>query len=49
MPQSSVPLVPKVAGGPLRVLMIGRISTVHQEVENIDASYREVEAFLARI
>src|SRR4051812_8999671 len=41
--------VPKVPGGPLRVLMIGRISTPHQDLESIDAGYRDVRDFLARI
>jgi DNA invertase Pin-like site-specific DNA recombinase len=42
----SKPLVPKNANGPLRVLIVGRISTIHQNVQNIDASYRYVEGFL---
>lgn len=41
-------LVPKVAG-PLRVIMLGRISTEHQNIENIDASYDEDERYLKRI
>lgn len=43
------PLIPKDSTGPLRVLEIGRVSTFHQNVENIDASYAEVERFLATI
>ena len=42
----SVPLAPKNPGGPLLVLIIGRISTEHQNIENIEASYRYVEQFL---
>ncbi|REJ64990.1 MAG: hypothetical protein DWQ31_19590 [Planctomycetota bacterium] len=42
----SVPLTPKNSGGPLLVLIIGRISTEYQNIENIDASYRYVEKFL---
>jgi site-specific DNA recombinase len=44
-----VPLIPKVPGGPLRVLMIGRISTPHQDLESIDAGHRDVSRFLDRI
>src|SRR3954470_2569062 len=49
MPRTNAPLVPKAPGGPLRVLVVGRISTVHQNHENIDASYRFVEDFLTRM
>jgi site-specific DNA recombinase len=42
-------LIPKVRGGPLRVLMIGRISTPHQDLESIDAGHRDVGEFLAGI
>lgn len=49
MPRVNVPLVPKDPRGPLRVLVVGRISTIHQDVENIDASYRYVEEYLRRI
>jgi DNA invertase Pin-like site-specific DNA recombinase len=42
------PLVPKT-GGELIVVAIGRISTVHQDVENIEASYRYVQEYLRRI
>jgi site-specific DNA recombinase len=48
MSHANVPLVPKDPRGPLRVLVVGRISTIHQNVENIDASYRFVEDFLKR-
>ena len=34
---------------PLRVLIIGRISTEHQDLENINASFRYVEEYLARV
>jgi hypothetical protein len=44
-----VPLIPKVRGGPLRVLMLGRISTDHQDLESIDAGHRDARAFLAGI
>jgi site-specific DNA recombinase len=44
-----VPLIPKVPGGPLRVLMMGRISTPHQDMESIDAGHRDVSKFLDRI
>lgn len=37
------------SGGPLRVLIIGRISTEHQDLENINASFRYVEEYLARV
>ncbi|MCC7423928.1 MAG: recombinase family protein [Planctomycetaceae bacterium] len=43
---ATVPLSPKDPAGPLKVLVIGRISTVHQHIENIDASYRYVETYL---
>src|SRR3954447_8189300 len=49
MPHLNVPLIPKDPNGPLRLLIVGRISTVHQDLENIDASYRYVEEFLSRI
>jgi len=49
MPRANVPLVPKDPKGPLRVLVVGRISTVHQDHENIDASYRFVEDYLKRM
>jgi hypothetical protein len=49
MIRTTVPLVPKDPGGPLRVLVIGRISTVHQNQANIEASYRYVEEYLKQI
>ena len=49
MPPMNVPLVPRVVGGPLRVLVIGRISTVHQDLESIEASYRYVSRHLGRL
>ena len=49
MPHARVPLVPKDPKGALRVLVVGRISTVHQNVENIDASYRFVGEFFRRM
>lgn len=42
------PLSPK-SGDTLRVIALGRISTVHQDVENIAASYRYIESYLGRI
>lgn len=49
MPIATVPLTPKDPRGPLRVLMLGRISTIHQDIENIRASYRYVEGYLNQI
>src|SRR4051812_45109500 len=46
MPYANVPLVAKDPAGPPRVLVVGRISTVHQPHENIDASYRYVDGFM---
>ena len=34
----SIPLVPKNPSGPIRVLIITRISTEHQNLENLQAS-----------
>ncbi len=45
----SVPLVPKNPDGPLMVLVLGRVSTKHQDVKNIEASYEDVERFLKSI
>lgn len=42
----SVPLVPRNGNGPLRPLIIGRISTINQDPENIAASYRVADEFL---
>ncbi len=44
-----IPLIPQVRGGPLRVLMLGRISTDHQDTESIDVGHRDALDFLARI
>ena len=44
-----IPLIPKVRGGPLRVLMLGRISTPGQDLESIDAGHRDVRIHLSRI
>src|SRR5262249_12438235 len=49
MPTANIPLTPKDPSGPLRVLILGRISTIHQDLENIDASYQYVESHLDRI
>jgi DNA invertase Pin-like site-specific DNA recombinase len=49
MPPTNVPLVAKDPKGPLRVLVVGRISTIHQNIENIDASYRFVEGCLKKM
>ncbi len=42
-------LEPKDANGPLRVIIIGRISTEHQGLENIDASYEYVKKYLNEV
>jgi DNA invertase Pin-like site-specific DNA recombinase len=42
----TIPLAPRNPGEPLRVLIIGRISTPHQRQESIEASYEFVEKFL---
>jgi hypothetical protein len=44
-----VPLIPKVPGGPLRMLMIGRISQEDQDPESIDAGLLDAGDSLARI
>jgi DNA invertase Pin-like site-specific DNA recombinase len=49
MPITAIPLVPKDANRELNVIAMGRISTVHQDVENIEASYRYIEDHLGRI
>ena len=49
MPPTTAPLVPKAPGSELQVVAIGRISTVHQDVENIEASYRYIQDYLGRI
>jgi DNA invertase Pin-like site-specific DNA recombinase len=43
---ATAPLKPKSPNGPLRVIIIGRVSTLHQDRENIPASYRVAERFL---
>src|SRR6185437_14413371 len=43
------PLNSKNPDGVLRALIIGRISTEHQNIENIEASYRYVENYLQQI
>lgn len=49
MLQPAAPLRPRVGKGVLRVAIIGRISTEHQNIENIEASYRYVETYLQQI
>lgn len=49
MPLTTIPLKPKNPGGPLRVMILGRISTVHQNEENIEASYRYAEERLRQL
>lgn len=49
MPPTTAPLVPKNPGSELQVVAIGRISTIHQDVENIEASYRYIQDYLGRI
>ena len=45
----SYPIQVKNPNGPLRVLMIGRISTDHQSIENIEASYEFAQRYLKQI
>jgi len=49
MPMTTEPLVPKATTGPLKVVALGRISTVHQDRQNIEASYRYIQDYLAHI
>ena len=49
MPLVATPLVPKDLGGPLNVVAMGRISTVHQDIENIEASHRYIQDYLSHI
>lgn len=42
------PLVPR-SGSTLSVIALGRISTIHQDVENIDASYRYIQDYLHKM
>lgn len=46
---TNVPLVPKREDGVLWVLVIGRVSTIHQDIQNIDASYLYVERHLQQL
>lgn len=48
MPPQAVGISPHAADTPLRVVIIGRISTPHQNEENIEASYRYVEDYLGK-
>ena len=47
--QPDIPLRPKDPDGPLKVILVGRISTEHQNLDSIDASFRDAQAFLARL
>lgn len=47
--KTEFPLCPKNPNGPLKVILIGRISTEHQNLESIDASFRYAQEFLARL
>ena len=49
MNPKSIEFEPKNPGGPLMVLAIGRISTDHQNIENIEASYEDDERYLRRL
>ena len=49
MPVSTAPLTPRNPNGELLVVAIGRISTVHQDHESIEASYRYIQEFLSHI
>lgn len=49
MPQMNIPLSPKNPNGPLRVIMLGRVSTEHQNIENIDASFASNDQALRRM
>jgi site-specific DNA recombinase len=49
MLQPSVPLQPKNPDRPLRIIVIGRISTVHQREESIEASFEYVDKYLREI
>src|ERR1700683_805794 len=49
MSQSTIPLRPKNVDGKLRVIVVGRVSTEHQDTENIRASFRFVEEHLTRL
>jgi len=43
---TTVPLAPRHDDGVLRVISIGRISTVHQSEDSIEASHEVVRRFL---
>jgi site-specific DNA recombinase len=49
MSRINIPFVPKNPNGELFVVVIGRISTVHQDIENIEASYRYSQEYLRQI
>ena len=49
MPMTCEPLLPKDPSGPLNVVAMGRISTVHQDIENIEASHRYIQDYLSHI
>ncbi len=49
MPMVATPLVPKNPAGPLNVVAMGRISTVHQDIDNIEASHRYIQDYLSHI
>lgn len=49
MPMVAIPLVPKDPSGPLTVVAMGRISTVHQDIENIEASHRYIQDYLGHV
>jgi site-specific DNA recombinase len=48
MPLHSAGVTPHTADTPMRVVIIGRISTPHQNEDNIEASYRYVEDYLRK-
>ncbi len=45
----TIPIVPKDPTGNLQVVAIGRVSTIHQNVENIAASHRYVQEYLTQL
>jgi DNA invertase Pin-like site-specific DNA recombinase len=49
MPIACALLLPKDPTGPLNVVAMGRISTVHQNIENIEASHRYIQDYLGHI
>ena len=49
MPITCAPLEPKDPTGPLNVVAMGRISTVHQDIENIEASHRYIQDYLGHV